>query len=156
MKKAFWIVFALLLASVALNVVQWCKRGSTMQQAPTQTYIDTIAYYKPVARDSVVLRYKTETLPIANRVDTVVVRDSIEVVVPIVQTVYEDSTYRAYVSGFDAQLDSIFVAQKTEVVTVTKVDTKRWHLGVSAGYSYTPAGWQPYIGLGLTFSLFGF
>lgn len=77
--------------------------------------------------------------------------DSVNVQIPITQRVYEDSTYRAYVSGFDARLDSIYIYPQTKIVTI-KEKPKRWHLSVSAGYGITPKGFQPYIGLGVSFN----
>lgn len=83
--------------------------------------------------------------------------DSVDVLVPITQKVYEDSTYRAYVSGFNASLDSIFVHRRTEYITSTKVvksKPKRFSIGVQAGYGITPKGFQPYIGVGVSVNLF--
>lgn len=83
--------------------------------------------------------------------------DSIDVLVPMTQKVYEDSTYRAYVSGFNASLDSIFVFQRTEYITNTRVvksKPKRFSIGVQAGYGITPKGFQPYVGLGVSVNLF--
>lgn len=85
--------------------------------------------------------------------------DSVEVVVPIVQKVYSDSTYRAYVSGFNPSLDSIFVYRTTKYVTITKTQQakpKLFSVGVQAGYGMTPRGFQPYIGLGIGISLISF
>lgn len=85
--------------------------------------------------------------------------DSVDVLVPITQKVYEDSTYRAYVSGFNANLDSIFVFRRTEYITNTRVvksKPKRFSVGVQAGYGMTPKGFQPYIGLGVSVNLFSF
>lgn len=83
--------------------------------------------------------------------------DSVDVLVPITQKVYEDSTYRAYVSGFNASLDSIFVYRRTEYITNTRVvksKPKRFSIGVQAGYGITPKGFQPYVGVGVSVNLF--
>lgn len=77
--------------------------------------------------------------------------DSVTVTLPITQKVYSDSTYTAYVSGFDAKLDSISVYSK--MITVTRREpTPAFTLGVQAGYGITPAGMQPYIGLGVQYN----
>lgn len=132
-----------------------------------EVYYDTIPYYKPVPKDSVVIRYETATLPIAApaaqevAADTLTAAvqttegDSAKVVIPITQTTYEDSTYTAYVSGYRARLDSIFVYPRREVVTIKK-PPKRWSIGVQAGYGYTPKGFQPYIGVGISCKLWEF
>lgn len=77
--------------------------------------------------------------------------DSLTVTLPITQKVYSDSTYTAYVSGFDAKLDSINVYSK--LVTVTKREPPpAITFGVQAGYGITPKGMQPYIGLGVQYN----
>ena len=77
--------------------------------------------------------------------------DSLTVTLPITQKVYSDSTYTAYVSGFDAKLDSINVYSK--LVTVTKREPPpAVTFGVQAGYGITPAGMQPYLGLGFQYN----
>lgn len=84
--------------------------------------------------------------------------DSITLQLPITQNVYADSTYTAYVSGVSPRLDSIFVYPRREIVTKTiKKPPNRWHIGVTAGYGFTPKnGPQPFVGVGVTYSLFSF
>lgn len=132
-------------------------------------YVDTIPYYLPVPKDSTVIRYEVTTLPIAPEAatertldpDTLTAAvqttegDSAKVVIPITQTTYEDSTYTAYVSGYRARLDSLFVYPRREVVTIKK-PPKRWSVGLQAGYGYTPKGFQPYIGVGISCKLWEF
>lgn len=85
-------------------------------------------------------------------------KDSVIVELPIIQRHYADSTYEAWVSGpVDPRLDSIRVFAPT--TTITKREwkpPKRWHIGVTAGYGYGAKGFQPYIGIGVTYSLFSF
>ena len=78
--------------------------------------------------------------------------DSVEVELPIEQKVYSDSLYKAWVSGFDARLDSIHIYQPTLHITIkTTEQQSQWSWGVQAGLGITPKGLQPYIGLGATF-----
>ena len=75
------------------------------------------------------------------------------------QVVYRDSSYRAVVSGYvDPRLDSLQVFPKTVYQTVTNdiyhpvvVKSKRWGLGLQAGYGY-PGGF--YVGGGISYDLF--
>lgn len=75
--------------------------------------------------------------------------------IPITQKVYEDSLYTAYVSGFHASLDSIYIRNRIitntirETITNTVTKKKRFGFGVQAGYYMTPAGFLPGVGLGL-------
>lgn len=85
-------------------------------------------------------------------------RDSAIVELPIIQRHYADSAYEAWVSGpVDPRLDSVRVYAKRTVVNRREwKPPKRWHLGVTAGYGYGAKGFQPYIGVGVTYSLYSF
>lgn len=76
--------------------------------------------------------------------------------IPITQKEYRDSNYTAYVSGFNAKLDSIEV--RTKVVTYTKSVTKfrAWNIGLTGGYGYGFRSKQlePFIGIGITLNIF--
>ena len=142
MKKLLYVI---LIASVALNLLQWYK----LSQKPKETLrIDTIKIDKPVP-------YRiTELVPVRRllpRTDTVT--DSVEVYVPVRQVEYRDTAYRAWVSGYEVRLDSIEVYRQT--VVLTKYKTKRWGLGVQVGIGFTGRV-QPYIGLGLSYNFFCF
>lgn len=74
------------------------------------------------------------------------------------RVVYEDSLYRAVVSGYvDPRLDSMTVYPRTVYQTVTndpvsiKPKKKRWGFGLQAGYGY-PGGM--YVGAGISYNLF--
>lgn len=83
--------------------------------------------------------------------------DSVSVELPIMQSVYESTDYKAYVSGVHARLDSIFVYPLHEVVTIKeKQPPKRWHIGITTGYGFTTKGMRPYVGIGLTYSIISF
>ena len=76
------------------------------------------------------------------------------------QVVYEDSLYRAVVSGYvDPRMDSMTVYPRTVYQTVTndiyhpvvvKSKKKRWGLGLQVGYGY-PGGL--YVGVGVSYDL---
>ena len=70
--------------------------------------------------------------------------------IPITQKIYEDSCYTAYVSGYHASLDSIFVRSKiiTNNITTTITRKKKWTFGLQGGLYLTPKGVQPGIGFG--------
>ena len=87
-----------------------------------------------------------------------------EVVLPLTQKEYsDDSTYRAWVSGYEPQLDSIKIFRKTvyekQVITLPAEKKKRtfWQrfgAGVQGGYGYglDDHKWHPYVGLGASFN----
>ncbi len=149
--------------------------GNTDVVRDTITVVDTIRYHLPIARDSVVVRYNVVRLSVAPDTnvackkqlpdseyitvqnDFLCKQDSADVEIPITQTVYEDSTYRAYVSGFNARLDSLIQFSRNDIITVNRKESKpqrKWNVGIQAGYGITPKGLQPYVGGGVTFILY--
>jgi hypothetical protein len=130
------------------------------------TVYDTVRIYRAVARDSFVVRYETRRLPIDtltvgkedNFPTTTVASDSIGVVIPITQKEYVDSTYHAWISGYDVNLDSIHTYTRHDITTITRTvrKSRHWGIGVTAGYGYTPQKWQPYVGVGINYNIITF
>lgn len=83
-------------------------------------------------------------------------KEGLPVELPTVRRHYADSTYEAWVSGpVDPRLDSLRVYARTTTVTRREwKPPKRWHIGVTAGYGYGPGGFQPFVGIGISYSLF--
>jgi hypothetical protein len=77
--------------------------------------------------------------------------DSVLVEVPIEQRTFEGDNYRAVVQGFHPELVSIDI-RFPEIAAPAPQRAKRWRftVGPQLGYGFTPAGWQPYAGIGIT------
>ena len=132
--------FAVIIIAMILT---WSLVKQVSSQITRTTTCDTITVYDtvimPIAKDSIITRYQTVKLPIIKteyETDTIFKTDSVKVQVPISQKVYEDSTYKAFVSGFNTSLDSIFIKNKyiTKTITNTKTKPTKWGLGATAGY----------------------
>lgn len=151
MKSIPWIICAVLLGSL-----MWQRFGGTPERHETVwdtiPVYDTITHRVTIPRDSVVLRYETVRLPV---VDTVRVRDSVFVSVPITQQHYVESDYEAWVSGFRARLDSIRVFPKSYYLKPKETKPKRWVLsaGVSAGWNPFTRRFEPAIGVSVGWKL---
>ena len=116
----------------------------------TITLHDTITAYKPVPFNVYVV--DTMWVPVTvNKTDTVWAQ------LPRTAKVYQDSTYRAVVSGFRPSLDTISVYQRTKVITVTnnvRIPPPRWSWGVQAGVGVNAGGSvTPYLGIGIQYRL---
>lgn len=144
-------------------VVKYKEKKDSMPDAKKETVVGTIKIPVPKqiqdpwisdnlsesVLDSVGISDKLSDIP-----------DSIEV--PRTQKVYSDSTYTAYVSGYDPCLDSIFVRQKiiehsiVETRTVPTKQFRRWNVGLIGGYGYgfKSKEFEPFVGFGLTISIF--
>lgn len=123
----------------------------------TLTFHDTVEVERPVPVYVSQIRTDTVRLALVDTSHTVVVRDSVEVEVPISRKVYEDSTYRAVISGYKANLDSLWVRntiREIYVVRTQKTAPKRWGFDVTLGPSVlvTPKG-DVHGGIGVTAGL---
>lgn len=158
---------------VAMFIVSLCfnvRFFSTKQEMPFAisdttriTIIDTLKYIEPKPKQEILVDNVVEKLPtVVSQSDTSAeaIPDSVEVVIPITQQVYEDSTYTAYVSGYKQHLDSIFVYPRQEIITIHQITKpKRWNVGIQVGYGVSVKGtpqFSPYIGIGVSYNLFNF
>lgn len=148
MKKLPWVLVILLAVAC---VVVWFRPHEplpveirTETKVKTVVKVDTLLISPPMA--PLLVFQLTDTIRIG---DTVVYRE---------QAYYEDSLYRAWVSGYRPRLDSLLIFPRTVYRTVTndiyhtiKSKKKRWGLGLQAGYGY-PGGF--YVGAGVSYNLF--
>lgn len=160
---------AAVLAATAL-LLRGCQKDlpPTSQEVTIETVTDTVEVLvrTPVPVDSIVHRYVTVRVPIADTVQIAAASqtqtphaDSVNVSLPLTQRVYSDSTYQAWVSGYMPALDSIRILQPVTTVTrtvtntETRYRTRRWGLGIHAGVGLTPNKPQPYIGIGIQYNI---
>lgn len=85
--------------------------------------------------------------------------DTVWAVVPRTQKRYVDSTYMAWISGYEPRLDSIEVYQKTMVVTKSvegRGKSKRFNVGLTGGFGYGVFTRKPdvWVGVGCTWRIF--
>lgn len=181
MKKFFyWLLIFVLLIIIAVEAydTHHISPAPNVEVVDTTTTIEEKPDTAPQCRDSVVIRYQYVQVPIKQPPDVSSIRndslpsaavtveevsiveiseDSLAISIPISQRRYETEDYRAYVSGYNAQLDSIFVNSKTTTVRIRDpVKAKRFSIGLQAGYGMTPKGFQPYVGIGVSVNLFSF
>lgn len=117
----------------------------------TITKVDTVTIEKPVLKYRYITKVTTDTL---YNTDSVLV----PVQIPIETKVYLDSTYRAVVSGYRVNLDTIQVYPIHTYTTITNTITKqkRFNIGIQAGVGYGCFNKKPdvYVGLGVSYRLF--
>lgn len=117
MKDKFtYILVLLLLVGVAFLVGRCTKKPVEVEvvQVDTVTIYDTTFIDKPYPVTEKVV--KTIYIPVT---DTLRMHDTTFVALPRTQKEYSDSLYRAWVSGFQPNLDSIAIFQKTQYITKT-------------------------------------
>lgn len=170
--KQLPLTFLMLLLAVSLCMnVHFLKQTDSEVAGDTvcTTFIDTIPYFKPVPKDTLIIRYITKTLPAIPQDKEKSAADTargdtaqVQVQIPITQKIYRDSSYTAYVSGYEPSLDSLTLHILHSVTTVTNTiqpKRSRWSVGLQVGYgislSPTPR-YAPYVGIGLQYSIFKF
>ena len=137
MKKGFWIVLALLAASVAINVWFWTTEPEPSIVIKRDTVWKDSIIREPLPAETIDIGktvYLRIPYPVPQPGDTV--HDSIEVPIPIIQKRYDDSLYTAWVSGYRPALDSISLHQPEIVTTITETIVQkapRWSVGLSVG-----------------------
>ena len=157
--------FLTIMIAAALVVASFiCGRfyGDLTRQEPEvvrDTIRDTIREPQPPKpakiaelRDSlaIVLGDSLRVALLAQLLDSL--NDAPAVVVPREQAEIRDSLYTAWVSGYQPALDSIEIYQQTVTITKT-LPAPRWSLGIQGGVGITPAGFQPYLGVGISYRI---
>ena len=192
--KNFLVLLCTFIVGIVCGLLTRCGEqdvGMTdVVRTDTIVKFDTVCIAEPVATDSVVIRYLTRWLPVADKPDTnmfvtvadehyadaqgnvsngvdVLVNDvvannmppdSARVIVPFTQKTYETDDYKAWVSGYEPELDSINIYRRTETVTNTMyLDKKRrrWGgmVGVGAGISHKGTV-TPIVGVMIGYKIF--
>lgn len=159
------IMVVSILAIIGITSVGNCKRTTNNETdviVLTDTlYIrDTIRIEKPVPK----FIKRIDTLLVQTK-DTIRLNDTLYLALPREQKTYKDKNYQAWISGYRPELDSIHIFRNTQqIITSTTIQTKhksrRWGIGIQAGYGLTlhqniikPT---PYIGVGLSYNLLRF
>lgn len=157
------IILGILIA-VSVSFISWCfftdfqkireiREEIRVIDTLIQTRIDTVIYNVPVP-------YYIEK----NNNDTILVEttthDTVSVPLPKIIKQYQDSTYKATVSGYyDVNLDSIQTYKQTQTIKITEQITKyknpKFVFGpaISVGYDPIKKQCSPTIGISLTYNL---
>lgn len=153
------IGFILGLLCCALIDYLWTHFGAT-QEPPTanttEVRIDTVKHHVLIPRDSIVVSYKTKY---RHKVKDSVIFSQKEplcehdtVILPVMQKHYKDSLYDVWVSGYEPNLDSINIYQRTKSVKTVIFKKPKFGVGLQFGVGYK----NPYIGIGVQYNIFTF
>ena len=158
------IILALFILSFGLG--RYTAKPETIleerERIDTLIIRDTVTHYVP----QYVYKHTSDTIRVPVPVpgpEPKPEHDTVYVSLPKETKVYEDTRYRAEVSGYQPSLDRIDIFVKDRIVTqdktqiVTVKRNARWGIGLQAGYgaTYYDGGVHtvPYIGVGVSWNL---
>lgn len=157
-------VALLLIAALALlgGAFLWGYSRGRATIPPPEIVRDTVTFRDTIEVDAprIVTSYIVDTLTM----EVITVQhDTILATLPREEVTYQDSTYTAIVSGIYPRLDSLAIYPRREVVTIHTTERvtvpRRWGIGLQAGYGGVLAEGKiatgPYIGVGVTYNIFG-
>jgi hypothetical protein len=115
-------------------VVGYCSRPQTDTIVKTEIKTDTLRIDTPTEVRVDTFMQKV-FVPVKQKADTVFHTDSILVYLPFERKVYEDSTYRAVISGYQPVLEEIDVYAKETIIYKEK-SSPRFSPYVSGGINF--------------------
>lgn len=161
--KIILYVIIIILTFFLLISINRCSINRDKNREPEITVkIDTI---RITIRDTVTI---IKPNPIYSKVvDTVFIKctDTVNhyVSIPIEQKMFQGTQYKAYISGFNTQLDSINIFNKIEYIYVNKEvgklvyqKKKNFGIGIQAGYGLCGNKLSPYFGIGASYNIIRF
>ena len=163
MMKTIRIIVIAVALLVAAFIIGRCTAPTYEAETQVIEKVDTMVFRDTIIRENPV--YRTEYVFVRDSV-RVQVHDTVFINLPRQLRVYQDSLYRAEVSGVDPTLDRIEVYPQTRYITRTETQTisvtqrRRWGIGVQLGYGITKQGASfypgPYIGVGVSYNILTF
>jgi len=149
------IKLPLLLIFVLLICLKYCYCFKAKEEPIPQT--DTITIIK---RDTITIISPQPVIRYVDRIvrDTLYNTDSVLVPVdlPIETKVYQDTNYRAIISGYRPQLDSISIFNKNQIQTINKITykTKKWNISpsIGVGYGFYHKKIDTYVGFSINYN----
>ncbi len=159
---------------VVIAIAAWCvymglTKGDRRQRdldrlLKRETVVDTVVVYDTVVvamPEAVAVIDRQEalkTLPVirpeAIEPDSVCQLDSVTVGVPIETKVYQDSNYRAVITGAWASLDTLEIWPRVETVRIREwAKPPRWSVNVGMGYGWDGRRFSPFVGLTIGYNL---
>ena len=127
------------------------ERVKIKVKTDTLKVVDTLKFYTP--KPVKVFKIRHDTLRIA------IAGDTLATALPIESKVYKDSSYTAYISGYNAQLDSIYIRSPTTYITTNTeriiTRNKRFNIGVIGGFGLglKSKSFEPFVGVGVSYTL---
>lgn len=156
MKRLLYYLLVLALGILAGEWLAW--RQFNGQKRPVRPQADTLVIHDTFVAEKPVYLTRRVVDTVYFPADTVRVRDTLYIPLPIEQKVYGDTRFRAVVSGIRPSLDTISIYESTTIINrVREIQLRpRWSIGLQAGVGLTIDGGiraTPYFGAGVQYNL---
>lgn len=154
--------YYLLILALGIFAGEWLAwRHFNGQKRPVKPQADTLVTHDTFVTKKPVYLTRKVVDTVYFPADTVRVRDTLYIPLPIEQRVYGDTRFRAVVSGISPSLDTISIYQSTTIINRVREThlRPRWSIGLQAGVGLTIDGGiraTPYFGAGVQYNLINF
>lgn len=148
--RARHVLGVLLLCFISFLFGRTCKKQEIIHDIKIDTVIDTIIQPVPVPQYIVDVGEVEIPFPMDAIVEKDTIKDTVYINIPIQRKTYNTDDYRAVISGYRPNLDTMIIYHKKEIIYEK---SRRWGIGLTAGYGVGREGFSPYLGAGIYYRI---
>ena len=140
------VLGVLLLCFISFLFGKTCKKKEIIHDIE----IDTIIQPIPVPQYIVDVGEVEIPFPMDAIVKKDTIKDTVYINIPIQRKTYQTDDYRAVISGYRPNLDTMTIYHKREIIYEK---SRRWGLGITAGYGLSKDGFSPCLSMGVFYRI---
>lgn len=140
------VLGVLLLCFISFLFGKTCKKKEIIHDIE----IDTIIQPVPVPQYIVDVGEVEIPFPMDAIVKKDTIKDTVYINIPIQRKTYQTDDYRAVISGYRPNLDTMTIYHKREIIYEK---SRRWGLGITAGYGLSKDGFSPCLSMGVFYRI---
>lgn len=140
------VLGVLLLCFISFLFGKTCKKKEIIHNIE----IDTIIQPIPVPQYIVDVGEVEIPFPMDAIVEKDTIKDTVYINIPIQRKTYQTDDYRAVISGYRPNLDTMTIYHKREIIYEK---SRRWGLGITAGYGLSKDGFSPCLSMGVFYRI---
>lgn len=144
------VLGVLLLCFISFLFGKTCKKKEIIHDIEIDTIRDTIIQPVPVPQYIVDVGEVETPFPMDAIVKKDTIRDTVYINIPIQRKTYQTDDYRAVISGYRPNLDTMTIYHKREIIYKK---SRRWGLGITAGYGLSKDGFSPCLSVGVFYRI---
>lgn len=148
--RAGLVLGVLLLCFISFLFGKTCKKKEIIYDIEIDTVIDTIIQPIPVPQYIVDVGEVEIPFPMDAIVKKDTIKDTVYINIPIQRKTYQTDDYRAVISGYRPNLDTMTIYHKREIIYEK---SRRWGLGITAGYGLSKDGFSPCLSMGVFYRI---